>query len=146
MGVALNVSDGSSSPLSSTSGHSSLGSSWTPRGPQYLQPSPPNNKAQMGGVTVTLTRGGVGGAGGVANITEAEALLQLSHCQESDEGIVSDQSSVADPEDPAAARRIKVRQRGRGHNQLRYISIFSQKKHWHGFSCPVILATCFCSV
>ena len=44
-----------------------------------------------------------------ANLTEAEALLQLSHCQESDEGIVSDQSSVADAEDPAAARRIKVR-------------------------------------
>ena len=42
----------------------------------------------------------------VANLTEAEALLQLSHFQESDEGIVSDQSSVADPEDP----RTKVRQ------------------------------------
>ena len=40
----------------------------------------------------------------VANLTEAEALLQLSHFQESDEGIVSDQSSVADPEDP----RLKV--------------------------------------
>jgi hypothetical protein len=46
----------------------------------------------------------------VANLTEAEALLQLSNCQESDEGIVSDQSSVADPEDPAA-RRLKVRQK-----------------------------------
>ena len=40
----------------------------------------------------------------VANLTEAEALLLLSHFQESDEGIVSDQSSVADPEDP----RLKV--------------------------------------
>ena len=38
----------------------------------------------------------------VANLTEAEALLQLSNCQESDEGIVSDQSSVTDPEDPTA--------------------------------------------
>jgi hypothetical protein len=37
---------------------------------------------------------------------EAEALLQLSH-QESDEGIVSDQSSSADPDD--ATKRIKVR-------------------------------------
>ena len=36
---------------------------------------------------------------------EAEALLQLSH-QESDEGIVSDQSSSADPDD--ATKRIKV--------------------------------------
>ena len=44
----------------------------------------------------------------VANLTEAEALLQLSNCQESDEGIVSDQSSVTDPEDPTA-RRSKVR-------------------------------------
>ena len=43
----------------------------------------------------------------VANLTEAEALLQLSNCQESDEGIVSDQSSVTDPEDPTA-RRSKV--------------------------------------
>jgi hypothetical protein len=38
---------------------------------------------------------------------EAEALLQLSH-QESDEGIVSDQSSSADPDD--ATKRIKVGQ------------------------------------
>ena len=40
------------------------------------------------------------------HLTEAEALLQLSN-QESDEGIVSDQSSSADPED--ASKRVKVR-------------------------------------
>ena len=40
------------------------------------------------------------------HLTEAEALLQLSN-QESDEGIVSDQSSSADPED--ASKRAKVR-------------------------------------
>ena len=40
------------------------------------------------------------------HLTEAEALLQLSN-QESDEGIVSDQSSSADPED--ATKRVKVR-------------------------------------
>ena len=41
------------------------------------------------------------------HLTEAEALLQLSN-QESDEGIVSDQSSSADPED--ASKRVKVRE------------------------------------
>ena len=41
-----------------------------------------------------------------ANLTEAEALLQLSN-QESDEGIVSDQSSSADSE-ADAQKRLKV--------------------------------------
>ena len=48
----------------------------------------------------------------VANLTEAEALLQLSNCQESDEGIVSDQSSVTDPEDPTAKRFKVSKKRG----------------------------------
>jgi hypothetical protein len=39
------------------------------------------------------------------HLTEAEALLQLSN-QESDEGIVSDQSSSADPDD--ASKRVKI--------------------------------------
>ena len=41
-----------------------------------------------------------------ASLTEAEALLQLSN-QESDEGIVSDQSSSADSE-ADAQKRLKV--------------------------------------
>jgi len=92
------LQDGSSSPMSSTSGASSLGSSWTPRG--QLQPSPPGLHSSR--ATPTASSSSVQQA--VANLTEAEALLQLSHCQESDEGIVSDQSSVADPEDPTAKR------------------------------------------
>ena len=96
------LQDGSSSPMSSTSGASSLGSSWTPRG--QLQPSPPGLHSSR--ATPTASSSSVQQA--VANLTEAEALLQLSHCQESDEGIVSDQSSVADPEDPTA-KRSKVR-------------------------------------
>ena len=43
---------------------------------------------------------------GQPNLTEAEALLQLSN-QESDEGIVSDQSSSADSE-ADAQKRLKV--------------------------------------
>merc|ERR1712223_54096 len=97
------ILDGSSSPMSSTSGASSLGSSWTPRG--QLQPSPPTN----GGENRATPTSSVVSQQQVANLTEAEALLQLSNCQESDEGIVSDQSSVTDPEDPTA-RRSKVRQ------------------------------------
>ena len=102
------LQDGSSSPMSSTSGASSLGSSWTPRG--QLQPSPPGLHSSR--ATPTASSSSVQQA--VANLTEAEALLQLSHCQESDEGIVSDQSSVADPEDPTA-KRSKVR-----NNKIRY--------------------------
>ena len=48
-----------------------------------------------------------GGQVVAANLTEAEALLQLSN-QESDEGIVSDQSSSADSE-ADAQKRLKVR-------------------------------------
>ena len=76
-----------------------MGSSWTPRG---QQPSPPTNG--VGGSNRATPTSTVSQQQQVANLTEAEALLQLSHFQESDEGIVSDQSSVADPEDP----RIKV--------------------------------------
>ena len=93
------IQDGSSSPMSSTSGASSLGSSWTPRG---HQPSPPGLHSSRATPTASSSQQAV------ANLTEAEALLQLSHCQESDEGIVSDQSSVADPEDPTA-KKSKVR-------------------------------------
>ena len=96
------IQDGSSSPMSSTSGASSLGSSWTPRG---QQPSPPSG---LHNSRATATPTASSSSQAVANLTEAEALLQLSHCQESDEGIVSDQSSVADPEDPTA-KRSKVR-------------------------------------
>jgi len=42
----------------------------------------------------------------VVHLTEAEALLQLSN-QESDEGIVSDQSSSADLTEDAS-KRVKV--------------------------------------
>ena len=105
------LQDGSSSPMSSTSGASSLGSSWTPRG--QLQPSPPGLHSSR--ATPTASSSSVQQA--VANLTEAEALLQLSHCQESDEGIVSDQSSVADPEDPTA-KRSKVSK-----NQNSYLSL-----------------------
>ena len=106
------LQDGSSSPMSSTSGASSLGSSWTPRG--QLQPSPPGLHSSR--ATPTASSSSVQQA--VANLTEAEALLQLSHCQESDEGIVSDQSSVADPEDPTA-KRSKVSK-----NQNSYLSLY----------------------
>jgi hypothetical protein len=67
MSVAANVMiDGSVSP-STSSGISSLCSSYVP---------------------------GSNGNGCISNLTEAEALLQLSN-QESDEGIVSDQSSAS---------------------------------------------------
>lgn len=92
------IQDGSSSPLSSTSGASSLGSSWTPFKGQQL--SSPSNGGSSRATPISI----VSQQQVVANLTEAEALLQLSNCQESDEGIVSDQSSVTDPEDPTAKR------------------------------------------
>jgi len=109
------ILDGSSSPMSSTSGASSLGSSWTPPRRAELQPpSPPTPPVKMGmdgpGESNRATHptqsnsSVVSQQQVVANLTEAEALLQLSNCQESDEGIVSDQSSVTDPEDPTARR------------------------------------------
>ena len=77
--------DGSVSP--SSSGVSSLGSSWSATTNDVSSNDASSNSA-------------------VSDLSEeAEALLQLSH-QESDEGIVSDQSSSADPED--ATKRIKV--------------------------------------
>lgn len=80
--------DGSVSP--SSSGVSSLGSSWSTTTTDVSSNDASSNSA-------------------VSDLSEeAEALLQLSH-QESDEGIVSDQSSSADPED--ATKRIKVRPR-----------------------------------
>ena len=87
--VGANVMiDGSVSPASSSSsGVSSLGTSWTAN----------NGNGNSSAVA--------GSAATVAHLTEAEALLQLSN-PESDEGIVSDQSSSADPED--ANKRIKV--------------------------------------
>lgn len=97
------IQDGSSSPLSSTSGASSLGSSWTPSRGQ--QPSPQSSSSSRATPTSIVSQQQI--AQQVANLTEAEALLQLSNCQESDEGIVSDQSSVTDPEDPTA-KRFKV--------------------------------------
>ena len=39
---------------------------------------------------------------------EAEALLQLSTCQESDKDIISDQSSVTDLEDPMAKNGVNL--------------------------------------
>ena len=59
------------------------------------------------------------------HLTEAEALLQLSN-QESDEGIVSDQSSSADPED--ASKRVKVRYKI--WNMLHAYKSFRHTKFW----------------
>jgi len=82
--------DGSVSP--SSSGVSSLGSSWSTTTNDASSTDNSSNDALSNSAVSDLSE-------------EAEALLQLSH-QESDEGIVSDQSSSADPED--ATKRIKV--------------------------------------
>lgn len=91
--VGANVMiDGSVSP--SSSGVSSLGSSYT------------NNHSNSNGSNASCSNGLLMPTSSLSpHLTEAEALLQLSH-HESDEGIVSDQSSSADPDD---AKRIKVR-------------------------------------
>ena len=84
----------------SSSGVSSLGSSWSTTTATTTTTTPPH------GDTLSSSNDNLSNSAVSDLSEEAEALLQLSH-QESDEGIVSDQSSSADPED--ATKRIKVR-------------------------------------
>ena len=92
---------GSVSPTGSSSGVSSASSavSW----PSRTTAAAAGQIGHQPGVAIVARNGQVAAA---ANLTEAEALLQLSN-QESDEGIVSDQSSSADSE-ADAQKRLKV--------------------------------------
>ena len=102
---------------SSTSGVSSLGNSWAST-PTMVTVVPPSGAANNGSISYNNTSSNSNSNSSAApspasslltsssvHLTEAEALLQLSN-QESDEGIVSDQSSSADPDD--ASKRVKV--------------------------------------